>query len=123
MQITITGRHLDVTEAIRDYVMEGFKELEEHFRYLPISKAHVILSVDRFRHTAEVDYHCDGAHMCCMGESSNLYNSIDIALNKLERQLEKYRAKRRRHYPNHRRERRNFIHGVVVVPEDGKENA
>ena len=117
MQTTITGRHLEITEAIHDYVMERFKALEQHFGFLPIHKAHVILSVNRFRHKAEIDYHCEGAHMCCVGKSSNLYNSIDVALTKLERQLKKYQAKRNRHYPNHNREQRDFMHGVVVVPE------
>ncbi len=88
MQITVTGRHMEVTEAIRDHAEEKItRELSEFPR---VQSVHVILTVEKYRHIAELvaqaPHHI---HIEAKEESDDMYVSIDRATEKLEKQLHK----------------------------------
>ena len=55
MQINLTGHHVDITEPLRNYVNEKFERLERHFDN--VKDVHVVLSVEKLRHTAEATMH------------------------------------------------------------------
>ena len=88
MQITVTGRHMEVTEAIRDHAEEKItRELSEFPR---VQSVHVILTVEKYRHIAELvaqaPHHI---HIEAKEESDDMYASIDRAVEKIEKQLHK----------------------------------
>jgi putative sigma-54 modulation protein len=91
MQLSISGHHLDITEAIRDYVTEKFGKLERHFDN--ITNVHVVLSVDKLRQKAEANVHLSGAELFAEADSENLYGAIDMLVDKLDRQVLKHKEK------------------------------
>lgn len=96
MNLHITGRHLEVTPAIHDYVENKIGRLHKHFD--SIVEAQVILSVERVKHTAEITVHVAGKDLFCSSSEDSLYAAIDVLADKIERQIVKYKTK---HAPTH----------------------
>ncbi len=90
--IQVTGRHVSVTEAITAYAKSRVENL--HLDYPRIIEAHVILDVEKHRHTAEVILHCNN-HITIEAseETDDMYASIDGATAKIARQMRKYKTK------------------------------
>ena len=91
MQINITGHHIDVTEAMRQYVLEKFDKIERHFEH--ITSIHVILEVEKNRQTAEAKVHIKGGELFADAVSEDLYAAIDALVDKLDRQILKHKEK------------------------------
>ena len=91
MQIKITGHHVEVTDALRNYVNEKFQRLERHFEH--VIDTHVILSVEKLVQKAEATVHVNGANLFAEQEHSDLYAAIDGLIDKLDRQTIKYKEK------------------------------
>ena len=98
MEIVVTGRHLEVTPAIRDYAAKKIDHIGIDFPR-GIS-AHVILEVDKHRHIAELVMVC-GNHVTIEATdvSEDLYASIDQVVDKVARQLRKFKTKMQNHRP------------------------
>ncbi|MEW5802070.1 MAG: ribosome-associated translation inhibitor RaiA [bacterium] len=97
MQVLITGRHMDMTEALQDYVKT---KVERVGKYLEnIKEADVILSVEKYRHSAEVTIKANGITINGEEETDDMYSSIDLVMEKIERQVKKYKEKIRQHKP------------------------
>jgi putative sigma-54 modulation protein len=92
MQIDITGHHVDITAALRDYTTEKMARLERHFD--KVSKVHVILSVEKLRHTAEATVSANGGSLFATAEEQDMYAAIDALIDKLDRQANKQKEKR-----------------------------
>ncbi len=93
MDIEITGRHVDVTDSMREYAEKRLSKLVDEFPR--IDKIHVILDIQRFTHTAEVIVHARRRILHEAKESSeNMYASIDLVVDKMEKQLRKAIDKR-----------------------------
>jgi len=95
MQLTISGHHIDVTEALREYVTTKISRLERH--HDRITNTHVILSVEKLQQKAEATLHISGADLFANSESNDLYAAIDQLADKLDRQLIKHKEKHRNH--------------------------
>ncbi len=95
MQINLTGHHVDITEAMRDFVHDKFSRLERHFDH--INNVHVILSVEKLRQIAEAKMHVNGGELFANSESDNMYAAIDTLIDKLDRQVIKHKEKMIRH--------------------------
>lgn len=91
MQVNITGHHIEVTEALRNYVNEKFQRLERHFEN--VINSHVILSVEKLVQKAEATVHVNGAKLFAEEEHTDLYAAIDGLIDKLDRQTIKYKEK------------------------------
>ena len=91
MQITVSGHHVEVTSALRDYVNNKFSRLERH--YDQITNADVTLSVEKLVQKAEANIHIAGANLFALSESEDMYAAIDILTDKLDRQLIKHKEK------------------------------
>lgn len=91
MQIFLTGRNLEVTEALRRYAEEKVGRLQKYVD--KITSAHIVLSLQKYRQIAEVTLRV--RDLTIRGEESteDLYSSIDLVMEKLERQLQKYKGK------------------------------
>ncbi|MCK4249315.1 MAG: ribosome-associated translation inhibitor RaiA, partial [Candidatus Omnitrophica bacterium] len=85
MQISITGRHFTVTEPIKEYIEEKFLRLDKYKD--KIIEAHVILSVEKYRHHAEISLAAKGSNIIVNAESENMYASIDKVLGKIQTKI------------------------------------
>src|SRR5256712_6629707 len=95
MEITVTFRHLDPTEPLKAYAEEKLQRVRKYL-HRPVD-AHVILSVAKERHVAEITLKADHVTMFAEEETHDLYSAIDLAIDKLEHQAQKLHEKRRRH--------------------------
>ncbi|MFN2476757.1 MAG: ribosome hibernation-promoting factor, HPF/YfiA family [Chthoniobacterales bacterium] len=99
--VKVTGRHLQITPAISDYVTKKIENL--HLDYPRIIEAHVILEVEKYRHSAEVILVCSN-HITIEAceETNDMYAAIDAATDKVGRQMRKYKTRlMRKHRPRH----------------------
>lgn len=88
MQINITARHLKLTDAIGSYVRQKISKAGKYFTGDSVW-AHVILSVEKNRQITEVNFYIAGKTFRAKEESEDLYASIDLAVDKLIKQLRK----------------------------------
>jgi putative sigma-54 modulation protein len=101
LDIAVTGRHITVTEAIKEYAQKKIEAIGIDFP--KIISAHVILDVQKYRHRCEIVLACaNHIHIEAEEESDNMYASIDVAVDKLARQMRKYKTKIQRHRPKKR---------------------
>lgn len=91
MQINITGHHVELTPALRQFVEKKFSKLERFFEQ--ITSVQVTLTVDKLRQIAESDIKVAGGEIHASSESEDMYASIDQLMDKLERQLIKHKEK------------------------------
>ncbi len=96
MQINISGHHVELTPAIKNYVNTKLDRLERH--HDRITSTNVILSVDKLRQKAEASVHVSGKDFFADCESEDLYAAIDLLADKLDRQLIKHKEKMRNHH-------------------------
>ncbi len=91
MQIQLTGHHVDLTSALRDYVNNKFERLERHNE--KVAEAHVVLTVEKLRQMAEATIFLAKAKVFADAESEDMYAAIDLLVDKLDRQLKKHKEK------------------------------
>lgn len=95
MQLNLTGRHVDITDSIRDYVNSKFAKLQRHTDH--ITNVHVILDVEKLNQKAEATVHVSGGELFASTEHSDMYAAIDSLIDKLDRQVIKHKEKLARH--------------------------
>jgi putative sigma-54 modulation protein len=99
MKTAVTGRHVDITPALRAHVDARLDHLA---RFCGRSaEASVVLTVEKYRHQAEVTLNANGVLIQAKEQTSEMYASIDQAVAKIERQLKKYKDRQN----NNRRQR------------------
>ena len=104
MQIAVTFRHMDTSEALRAYVEEKLARVKKYIEE-PID-AQVALSVEKkIRHKAEVAITAKGITIKGSEETNDMYAAIDAMVDKIERQLKRYKEKIKNHKPLTGRER------------------
>ena len=96
MQISITGHHVEITEALRTYVESKFNRLERHFDKM--TNIHVILGVEKERQKAEATIHVNRGNIFANDENDDMYAAIDGMIDKLDRQLKKHKEKLSDHH-------------------------
>jgi len=99
LPIQVTGRHVSVTEPMKDYAIKKVEGL--HLDYPRIIEAQVILDVQKYRHIAEVILFCAN-HITIEAdaETTDMYASIDQVMDKIARQMRKYKTRiMRQHRP------------------------
>ncbi len=98
MQLNISGHHLDITEAIKQYSLAKLSKIEHHFDQ--VININMILEVEKDVQKAEATIHVSGADLFAKAESFDLYNSIDQMVNKLDAQIRKHKEKLNDHRKN-----------------------
>lgn len=91
MNLKITGHHIEVTPAIREYVTSKIDRIARHFDQ--VIGTHVILSVQKLEQKAEITLHVSGHDFFAESVSENLYAAIDAMTDKLDRQVIKHKEK------------------------------
>lgn len=95
MHINISGHHLDLTDALKDYVSTKLERLTHH--HDKITSTDVILTVDKLDQKAEARMHVSGKDLFADATDLDLYAAIDQLSDKLDRQLIKHKEKLRSH--------------------------
>ncbi|MCG8433750.1 MAG: ribosome-associated translation inhibitor RaiA, partial [Gammaproteobacteria bacterium] len=80
MQVSLTGHHIEITPALRDYVDNKLERLERHYDHL--NGVHVILTVEKLRHRAEASIHLSGNHLFADAVEADMYAAIDGLVDK-----------------------------------------
>lgn len=93
MQLTVTGRHVDVTEPVKIYAGQKLKHIITKHIPARITKAHIIMDVQRYQQIVEMELHGPRANIYSKVTSPDMYTSIDKVIDKIERQLIKLKAK------------------------------
>ena len=95
MNMNITGNHLDITPAIRDYVVAKLDRVARHFDH--VIEVNVVLSVDKLRQKVEANLHTRGKDIHVEAIDPDMYAAIDALADKLDRQVLKHKEKRELH--------------------------
>lgn len=91
MNIIVNGRHFEVTPALRSYAEEKLGKFD---RYLSnITEAVITLTVEKYRHKVEVLLKANGMLIQAEGVTGEIYSSIDEVVEKLEKQVKRYKEK------------------------------
>ena len=110
--IRVTGRHVSITEAIKEYAHQRIEHI--HLDYPRIIEAHVILDIEKHRHFAEIILHCtnhitiEASHEC-----DDMYAAIDGVVAKIAQQMRKHKTKILRSHRPRRQEIRHVDEQVL----------
>jgi putative sigma-54 modulation protein len=95
MQISYTFRNLDSSDFIKEYARE---KVERMNKYLDrASEAHVVYTLERHNHICDITIHAGAFSMRGREKSEDMYASVDLAMDKIERQLKRYKEKLKHH--------------------------
>ncbi len=101
MQLSTTFRHMDASQAVREYAADKLEKIRKYFNKDPIS-AHAVFSVERgFHHVADLNITLPSGIVINAKETTeDMYSSIDLAAARIERQVRKWKDKIRDHKPH-----------------------
>lgn len=97
MQVTVTFRHMDSTPALKAYCAEKTAHVEKLL--IKPDQAHWIFSVEKTRHTAELNVTANGEHIIGKETAEDLYAAIDLVIDKVAAQARKAKGKVKSHKP------------------------
>jgi len=92
MNLAISGHHVAVTPALRQYITGKLERIRRHFDQ--VIDVNVIVSVDKLVQKAEINLHVPGRDLFAECSGPDLYAAIDELIDKLDRQVAKYKAQR-----------------------------
>jgi putative sigma-54 modulation protein len=101
MNLTISGHHLEVTPALRNYVTSKFDRITRHFDAVVDVK--VLLTVEKLkekerRQRAECNIHVKGSDMFAESSHADLYAAVDDLVDKLDRQVARHKDRLQDHH-------------------------
>ncbi len=96
MRINLTGHHMDITASLRNFVETKFERLERHFDNM--TNIHVILAVEKDRQKAEATIKVNRGRLFAEAKHEDMYAAIDNLVDKLDRQVKKYKEKLTDHH-------------------------
>ena len=91
MDITVTFRHMEPTDSLRNYAEEKISKLNKYLDF-PL-EAHIVLTVEKFRHIADVTLSLNGTRIKGVEETEDMFSAIDIVLDKIETQVKRHLSK------------------------------
>lgn len=91
MNLNISGHHIDMTNALHQYVASKMERIERHFDH--VLEAEVVLEVEKLRHKAEVTMQLRGATLHAEATKDDMYAAIDCMVDKLDRQTLRHKEK------------------------------
>lgn len=98
MKINITGKNMEITDALRDVTYKKLGKLDKYFQ--SDVEANITYSVEKNRQIIEVTINLPGTILRAEESSNDMYASIDKAVDVLERQIRKYKTKLQKRYQN-----------------------
>lgn len=95
MQYSVTFRHMEPSEHLKEYSQDKLQRLEKYLD--AVIDAEVVMTVEKFRHKAEVLVISDGLKIKAEEETEDMYSAIDMVVDKLEKQVKRHREKLKAH--------------------------
>ena len=117
MNISTTARQYDLAPALKDYAEEKVQHLKRYFDH--IVTAHLVFSLEKYRHKVEITLHVNGKDFVSEEESDDMYVSVDRSIDKLERQLKRHKDKIKRR--KSQQSVSNLTTPAEEEPEEGEE--
>lgn len=119
MQTTVTFKHIDPSEHLKSYVSG---KLDRFDKYLDNpAEANVVLTVEKFRHIAEINIAGDKLTIIASEETNDMYAAIDMALDKLEKQIKKSKQKIRERRSASKNRNRSKLEETDILPDEDAE--
>ena len=119
MQTSVTFKNLDSSDHLKSYVAD---KLDRLAKYLDNpAEANVVLTVEKFRHTAEINITGDRLSINGKEETNDMYSAIDMVLDKLEKQIKKNKQKIRERRTSSKNRNRSILEEEGILPEDDTE--
>src|SRR5436190_4877643 len=116
MQLNITFRQFGASESLKAHARE---QIERVSRYLDVAgEAHVVLSLERHLHHADITIQSGAWLLRGREKSEDMYASIDLAMDKIERQLRRYKEKLKTHHGRERVHHRQGLMNQLLVRYD-----
>src|SRR3954471_17957840 len=122
MQLNITFRNFDASDALKNYAREKVDRVNKYLDHA--GAAHVVLSLERHLHHADITIHSTPFVLRGRDKSGDMYASLDAAMDKIEAQLRKYKDRLKHHHGRDRvHHRQDFLrqhtvrHKVVELAE------
>lgn len=97
MDITVTFRRTEPSEALKVYAEEKVSKVKKYLD-VPV-EAHIVLSVEKFRHQADVTLTVNGTRIKAIEETGDMYSAIDQVMDKVEKQVKRHLSKIRERRP------------------------
>ncbi|MFW9603424.1 MAG: ribosome hibernation-promoting factor, HPF/YfiA family [Trichlorobacter sp.] len=115
MQVTTTFRHMEQSDALKSYAEDKLSRLVVYLEG-PVS-ANIYFTVEKIRHIVEIVLSNRGVTVKASDATHDMYASIDAVLDKLERQLNRYKEKLKAHKPSATSSGRTMSKKVFAVDE------
>lgn len=96
MQLNITFRHLDSSDSLKQYAQEKVGRIHKYIG--DTGEAHIVLSLERHLHHADITLRSGQFFLRGSDKSPDMYASIDVAVDKIERQFKRYKEKLKHHH-------------------------
>jgi putative sigma-54 modulation protein len=93
--VSVTFRHLEATAALRDYAVEKASKIRNYFG--EPNEITIVLSSEKHRYTAEISLKAGRITANAKEETEDLYSSVDLAVDKVDRQIKKHKEKLKHH--------------------------
>ena len=87
MQIHLTGKHVEITPALRTHIANKIAKLEDTFPR--VKRVTVIVTVEKYRHTVEIHFNAEGVELSAKKTTKDMYASVEEAVSALEQQASK----------------------------------
>lgn len=91
MQVSVTARRLEMTPELKTFAEEKVRKITKHLDR--VIDVHIVLSAEKYRHTAEVTLNVNGFLIHGEEVSSDIYTSIEQVMHKIDAQIKKYKSK------------------------------
>ncbi|WDP91270.1 MAG: ribosome-associated translation inhibitor RaiA [Desulfobacter sp.] len=96
MQVSVMFKNIDPSEAVKSHINEKFDKMDRMLDHP--ADAHIVLSIEKLRHIADINLNCDKIKIHAREEAeNNLYAAIDALADKVRLQIKKIKEKQRRH--------------------------
>lgn len=102
MQVLVTFRNMESTDALKDYAKNKLQKIKKYVDE-PL-KAEVVLRVEKFRHIAEITVSANRSTLVSNAETEDMYSALDLVVDKLERQAQKHKSKLKNHHGSETKE-------------------
>ena len=115
MEINVTFRHMEPSESLKNYAEEKISKINKYLDF-PI-EAHIVLEVEKFRRIADVTLNLNRTMIKGVEETEDMYSAIDQVMDKIEKQVKRYRDKLRKRRTENRKGEENFVGEIEEISE------
>lgn len=91
MNLNLTGHHIQITPAIREYVANKLQRITNHFDH--VIDVNVIMSIEKLKQKVEATVHVRGKDIFCESTDADMYAAVDGLVDKLDRTIIKHKEK------------------------------